>query len=300
MIKTTALLIFFLFSANFIFGQSNYSKGFEIGYKAGYCHDEGVGCISPTPPISSIPKIGQSLDNYQDGYNSGFKMGLIDRIKDENDGSRISSKNRTRYKSPKPEFVEDFMYKLPVEQIMKLLEQKKAENYTGDYQSTKRQTTSKYIYYNPERSLYIGLKAGALLNKNLFSPTVGLYFQGNISENFGILGEIYYYQLKPDENFSSSVDTKNRNILQVGLSLKHKLVEKFDLLYGVAYSAATSDEFQTINLNLGGQYYLNENLIVDGRFIYQVYNQQLPNSSGNDSYSKANFMVTLNYHFKVF
>lgn len=64
-----------LFAFNFSFGQSNFSKGFDAGYKKGYCQDQGS-CISPIPPVSPIPSFNESMSSYQDGYNRGFQMGL--------------------------------------------------------------------------------------------------------------------------------------------------------------------------------------------------------------------------------
>ena len=60
------------------FSQTDYSRGFSNGYKEGYCYND-FACISPIPPITPIPLIGESYDNYQDGYNRGFKKGLEDK-----------------------------------------------------------------------------------------------------------------------------------------------------------------------------------------------------------------------------
>ncbi len=62
------------------FSQNEYSRGFQAGYKAGYCHND-YGCIAPVPPITPIPLVGESDYNYQDGYNRGFKRGLEDKQK---------------------------------------------------------------------------------------------------------------------------------------------------------------------------------------------------------------------------
>jgi tetratricopeptide (TPR) repeat protein len=75
--KTLVFLISFLLSLS-TFGQSDYSRGFQNGYKVGYCYND-YGCIPPIPPITPIPRIGESQDNYQDGYNRGFKRGLEDK-----------------------------------------------------------------------------------------------------------------------------------------------------------------------------------------------------------------------------
>ncbi len=52
--------------------QTDFSNGYEKGYKEGYCYED-FGCISPVSPVSPIPNIG--YDSYQDGYNRGFSDG---------------------------------------------------------------------------------------------------------------------------------------------------------------------------------------------------------------------------------
>ena len=97
------LLITIFIISNFVFGQSKYNNGFNDGYKKGYCHDKGVGCIEPIAPIAPIPAIGEDLNNYQDGYNRGFQMGL-----QANSGNNNSSTTRERYKTSSAQYVDDF------------------------------------------------------------------------------------------------------------------------------------------------------------------------------------------------
>ena len=99
------LLITIFIISNFVFGQSKYNNGFNDGYKKGYCHDKGVGCIEPIAPIAPIPAIGEDLNNYQDGYNRGFQMGL-----QANSGNNNSSTTRERYKTSSAQYVDDFVY----------------------------------------------------------------------------------------------------------------------------------------------------------------------------------------------
>lgn len=100
------LLITFLIISNFVFGQSKYNNGFNDGYKKGYCQDKGIGCIEPIAPIAPIPAIGEDLNNYQDGYNRGFQMGL----KANSGNNNNSSTTRERYKTSSPQYVDDFVY----------------------------------------------------------------------------------------------------------------------------------------------------------------------------------------------
>ncbi len=74
MIKYFITFLLVVSSLN-IFSQNNYTIGFNNGYKEGYCYGNSYGCIAPIPPICPIPKIGESYDNYSQGYNRGFVIG---------------------------------------------------------------------------------------------------------------------------------------------------------------------------------------------------------------------------------
>ncbi len=86
MLKKIFILTFLLIGMTSL-AQSDYYKGFQSGYKEGYCYNE-YGCIPPIPPISPIPQIGENSNNYQDGYNRGFKNGLEDKKNKENNQTR--------------------------------------------------------------------------------------------------------------------------------------------------------------------------------------------------------------------
>jgi hypothetical protein len=58
--------------------MSQFCRGFNDGYKEGYCYDR-YGCISPIPPICPMLEIGERQDSYKDGYNRGFKTALKNR-----------------------------------------------------------------------------------------------------------------------------------------------------------------------------------------------------------------------------
>lgn len=59
------------------FVQSEYNKGWNKGYKAGWCH-EIPNCIEPIPPIAPVPKT-ECPRGYKCGYNRGFVTALEDR-----------------------------------------------------------------------------------------------------------------------------------------------------------------------------------------------------------------------------
>jgi hypothetical protein len=112
------ILFFFLFlSSLFSFSQTNFDKGFYNGFKEGYCHDKGIGCLEPIPPIAPVPKIAEDSNDYMDGYNRGFKEGIEKRKKDERNSTvykgretKDTKTNSSEYKTSKPEFT-DHTYK---------------------------------------------------------------------------------------------------------------------------------------------------------------------------------------------
>lgn len=96
--KNLLLITAIIFSITGAFCQSNFDRGFQSGYKKGYCHDQAVGCIPPIPPVAPIPSVGESLNSYQDGYNRGFEMALS--------GRNSNSANRQRYTTASAEPME--------------------------------------------------------------------------------------------------------------------------------------------------------------------------------------------------
>lgn len=105
------LLFLLLILSTIMFGQSNFSNGFSDGYKKGYCQNQGIGCMSPLPPIAPIPKIGENMNSYQDGYNRGFEAGLNSQKSSNN-----SNSTRERFKAQSIELSKDNIYN-PYENI---------------------------------------------------------------------------------------------------------------------------------------------------------------------------------------
>lgn len=105
------ILILVCFIGYIGFSQTNYNKGFEDGYKEGWCYGKGIGCIPPIPPIPPIPRIGEDFENYQDGYNRGFQEGLDDGRKNQDSNGRSYGVKRERYETSSPVFVENATYR---------------------------------------------------------------------------------------------------------------------------------------------------------------------------------------------
>lgn len=103
--KYFLIAILFLIN-NITLAQSGFAKGFEVGYKEGWCYDRGVGCIPPIPPIAPIPKIGEDMNSYQDGYRRGFTMGQQDAKKSN------APTSRKRYQTSESVFMDakDLIY----------------------------------------------------------------------------------------------------------------------------------------------------------------------------------------------
>ena len=104
--KKITLLFILIFVTKLSFAQTNYDRGFNNGYKKGYCYGQGIGCIEPITPTVPIPKIGESSDSYNDGYNYGFTIGKEARKNNTKNTAQI----REPYQTTNSEFVDDNIY----------------------------------------------------------------------------------------------------------------------------------------------------------------------------------------------
>lgn len=72
------LVLCSLMSALDVNGQdADFCRGWEAGYKQGWCYGFGSGCIEPIVPICPIPGINEF--GYTVGYNNGFLSGQAAR-----------------------------------------------------------------------------------------------------------------------------------------------------------------------------------------------------------------------------
>lgn len=113
--KGYLLIVAILFST-LIYSQTQFSKGFEEGFKKGYCYERGVGCLPPITPISPMPNISEKMESYTDGYNRGFQIGL-DKSRSENSNVKTGT-DRKRFEAAQPEFIDDKMFKFDIDAAM--------------------------------------------------------------------------------------------------------------------------------------------------------------------------------------
>jgi len=52
--------------------SGGFCKGYEDGYKEGWCYGE-YSCLAPLTPLCPLANLGE--DGYRDGYNRGFIEG---------------------------------------------------------------------------------------------------------------------------------------------------------------------------------------------------------------------------------
>lgn len=72
--------------------KSNYSRGFEVGFKEGYCYNnQKVDCFYPLTPEAPLPRINENKEDYTQGYNRGFQFGLD--LRRSNDAVNNSNTN---------------------------------------------------------------------------------------------------------------------------------------------------------------------------------------------------------------
>ncbi len=91
-------LLFLMMEVNF-FGQNkdNYTKGYENGFKEGYCYDiKEIGmCKYPIIPFVPSPKINENKENYKQGYNRGFQYGLdLKRLNEDDEKNNNDLKQK--------------------------------------------------------------------------------------------------------------------------------------------------------------------------------------------------------------
>lgn len=72
-------IIILIFFCLIILNTSDYCKGWEEGYKQGWCHNI-INCIEPIVPVCPIPEI-ECNSGYKCGYNRAFQQALKDREK---------------------------------------------------------------------------------------------------------------------------------------------------------------------------------------------------------------------------
>lgn len=93
--RSIALTIVLILIGHFqVFSQlkSNYSQGFEVGFKEGYCYsNKTVDCFYPMTPEAPLPRMNEDKENYTQGYNRGFQFGLD--LKRSNDALNNSNSN---------------------------------------------------------------------------------------------------------------------------------------------------------------------------------------------------------------
>jgi len=119
-------LLALIFSVNNLYSQSEFDRGYKVGYAEGYCYQQGIGCIAPFPPMTPMPNLNESYNNYKDGYNRGFLDG--------NNGSKKSPttspygrKSYTPvYKPFKPDFEQ-------LQMILQARQQQLINNYNNSY-----------------------------------------------------------------------------------------------------------------------------------------------------------------------
>lgn len=217
------LLLIALFAISFINAQSNFNRGYEVGYGEGYCYDKGIGCIKPISPIAPIPKIGESLDSYQDGYNRGFNDGLSKQKSESPNGG-----NRERFKTSDPDFVDDFIYQPNYDLMLKVLELKQKQfNATYDtrqrifYENVKNAYESNFQkdYGNVIHYCQSALNTG-FYNSEVYSLMgIAYYHIGNYENSLAYLNKAKISGEKSDE-----INSYVRNVqTQLSIAKKQKL-----------------------------------------------------------------------------
>jgi len=123
--KYLLFLIITVISINF-FGQTNYSIGFADGYKVGYCYNLGVNCVTPVVPVTPLCRVGESYENYYDGYNRGLLMGAYASGNKKQNRNSTGTYGNPTYVPNIPSFKPDYsFYEKALDQNQQNYDQKK-------------------------------------------------------------------------------------------------------------------------------------------------------------------------------
>ena len=153
-------LILILLSTYTALSQAPYDLGYRDGFKAGYCYNEGLGCIAPIPPIAPPPSIGESEQNYFDGYNRGLIYGSRAKL----DGNKSSNSNynnssslavygQQQYVAPYVPWHPDWdFYQRTLEKAQQNYEQLREVEKNKEYDSKLKQASELLkSYYDPKK-----------------------------------------------------------------------------------------------------------------------------------------------------
>lgn len=144
--KRIILVAIVLLTIQSVLAQSQFSKGFKVGYEEGWCYDRGIGCIPPIPPIAPIPQIGENTNSYKDGYQRGFTMGQRDSAAESSNNSS-QPRTRQRYQTDKPIFDDFHVYNPNYELLAKVLEQRQRQALKfNQYHEEKEERIKKQVY----------------------------------------------------------------------------------------------------------------------------------------------------------
>lgn len=115
-IKSKFILLFisFITICN-VYSQSNFAKGYNVGYQKGFCYSQGYGCTPPLPPLPPLPNIYENGNSYNDGYNRGFSDGQNANQNKSNNNPFVNNNNspfsgQSSYGSVKPEYGQMNLY----------------------------------------------------------------------------------------------------------------------------------------------------------------------------------------------
>jgi len=85
--KKITVLPLLLLITQISFAQTPFNKGYDAGFKAGYCYQESF-CSPPMPPSAPLPKLNETT--YQDGYNRGFSDGRVFKTNKDDSRSQLN------------------------------------------------------------------------------------------------------------------------------------------------------------------------------------------------------------------
>lgn len=270
--------------------QTQFYKGFEAGYKAGYCY--GIpSCITPIVPSAPIDGF-----TYQDGYNKGFQMGL--------DKQRGIENNYKGYKGTEATFIENAMFKLPYELMIKVIDKKdkEFENKYGSYDNRVKifeDFVLKALDSFNEKSYYNAIEYCKLANNTfLTNPMIDMILGGSYYSIGDYDNAIYHLKIAKNNGYA-----KANEFIKLIKNKEKEMTYERRIKYGakIGYNINNLKSSPILGLFFQGRTskwgIKNFSIITEAQFFQSQYNQEL-NYSNETIYENKDNILQINLIFK--
>ena len=287
--------ILFLLFINNTYGQTDYHRGFEAGYKAGYCYGKVI-CDTPLIPAAPV----SDGFSFKDGYNKGFQMGL--------DKQRGIENNYKGYKGTEATFIENAMFKLPYELMIKIIDKKdkEFENKYGSYDNRVKifeDFVLKALDSFNEKSYYNAIEYCKLANNTfLTNPMIDMILGGSYYSIGDYDNAIYHLKIAKNNGYA-----KANEFIKLIKNKEKEMTYERPIKFGIriGYNVNSLKSSPIVGLFMQGRTgkwgIKNFSVLTEFQFFQAQYNQEIEESwmpNGKRIYENKDNILQTNLLFK--